>query len=95
MVTTALADYAQLTGIDLTNCPFAEKIKHSNSLEAILELLQEREKAFKEYREGNRRSISYLGQAVRVLHVFSGITSEAVILVSIGIPLIPLFGFLT
>ncbi len=84
LITTALADYAKLTGIDLTNCPFAGKIEHSNSPEVILELLQEREKAFKEYREGNWRIISCLGPAVRVLHAFSGIFGEAASLVSIA-----------
>ena len=77
-----MADYAKQTGIDLAKNPFAEKIELSNSPEAILELLQEREKAFKEYREGNRRLITCLTPAVTVLHAFSGILGEAVSLVS-------------
>jgi hypothetical protein len=36
LIVTALADYAKLTGIDLTKNTFAEKIKLSNSPEAIL-----------------------------------------------------------
>ena len=83
IINAALADYAKQTGIDLTRNPFAEKIELSNSPEAILDLLQEREKAFKEYREGNRRLISRISPAVKVLHAFSGILSEAVTLVSI------------
>ena len=79
----ALADYSDLTGIDLTKNPFAEKIERSNSLEAILELLQEREKSFKDYRGGNRRLISCLGPGVKVLHTFSGIVGEGVSLVSV------------
>ena len=79
----ALADYAKLTGIDLTNNPFAEKIKHLNSPEAIFELLQEREKAFKEYRDVNRGLINCLGPAVKVFHTFSRIISDAVSLVSV------------
>ena len=82
LIVKALADYAKLTGIDLTKNPFSEKIKHSNSPEAILELLQDRENAFKEYREGNRRLISCLTPAVTILHAFSGILGEAVSLVS-------------
>jgi len=78
----ALADYTKVTGIDLSKNPFAAAIEHSNSPEAILELLQEREKAFKEYRDGNRRLISCLRPAVKVIHLFSGILSEAVSLVS-------------
>jgi hypothetical protein len=78
----ALADYTKVTGIDLSKNPFAAAIERSNSPEAILELLQEREKAFKEYRDGNRRLISCLGPAVKVIHLFSGILGEAASLVS-------------
>ena len=83
LITNALADYVKLTGIDLTKNPFAEKIELLNSPEAILELLQEREKAFKEYREVNRRLISCLSPAVKVLRAFSGIIGEVVSLVSV------------
>ena len=83
LVINALADYANLTGIDLTKNTFAEKIDFSNSPEAILELLQEREKAFKEYREMNRGLINCLSPAVKVLHSFSRILGEAV---SVTIP---------
>ena len=78
----ALADYSKVTGIDLSNNPFATAIEDSNSPEAILELLQEREKTFKEYRNGNRNLISCLRPAVKVIHSFSGILGEAVGVVS-------------
>ena len=78
----ALADYAKVTGIDLSNNPFATAIEHLTSHEAVLELLQEREKTFKDYREGNRRLISCLSPAVNVIQAFSGILGEAVSLVS-------------
>jgi hypothetical protein len=78
----ALADYTKVTGIDLSNNPFATAIDHLNSPEAVLELLQEREKAFKEYRDGNRRLISCLRPAVNVIQAFSGILGEAVSQVS-------------
>jgi hypothetical protein len=82
IINAALADYADLTGIDLTKILFAEKIELANSSEAILELLQEREKSFKEYRELNRCLVSCLRPAVKVLHASSGILGEAVALVS-------------
>ena len=82
LVTNALADYAKVTGVDLSKNPFAVVIERSNSPEAILELLQEREMAFNEYREGNRRLIRSLSPAVKVLQAFSGILGEAVSLVS-------------
>jgi len=77
-----LVDYAKTTGIDLSKNPFAAVIERANSPEAILELLQEREKAFKDYREGNRTLISCLSPVVNVIQAFSGILGETVSLVS-------------
>ena len=82
LITDALVDYANITGIDLSKNPSATAIESANSPEAILGLLQEREKAFRDYREGNRRLISCLSPAVNVIQAFSGILGEAVSLVS-------------
>jgi len=78
----ALGNYANLTGINLSKNPFSEQLQVSKSPDDILGLLKEREKAFKEYREGNRGLISCLSPVVRVVHAFSGILGEAVSLVS-------------
>jgi hypothetical protein len=82
LITDALVDYAKITGIDLSKNPFVTEIERANSPGAILELLQEREKTFKDYREGNQRLISCLSPAVNVIQAFSGILGEAVSLVS-------------
>jgi hypothetical protein len=82
IIDAALADYAKITGIDLSKNPSAAALERSNSPEAILQLFQEREKAFREYRDGNRRLMSYLSPAVRVLQAFSGIFGEAISRVS-------------
>ena len=82
LIIDALVDYANLTGIDLSQNPFAEKLTQCNTPDAILGLLQERESAFNEYRDGNRGLISCLSPAVRVLHAFVGLLGEAVSLVS-------------
>jgi hypothetical protein len=82
LITDALVDYAKTTGIDLSKNPFAAAIERANSPEAILELLQEREKAFKDYREENRRLINCLSPAVNVIQAFSGVLGEAVSLIS-------------
>ena len=81
LIIDALADYAKITGIDLSKSPFAATFEQSNSLEAILQQLQGREKAFKEYRDGNRRLINCLSPAVKVLQAFSGILGEVASLV--------------
>jgi hypothetical protein len=82
IINAALADYAKITGTDLSSNPFAAALEQSNSSEAILRLLQGREETFKEYRDGNRRLISCLSPAVKVLQAFSDILGEAVRLVS-------------
>ena len=82
LVIDALVDYSKVTGIDLSENPFAATIEQSSSTEAILQLLQGREAAFKEYRDGNRRLIGCLSPAVGILQAFSGILGEAVNLVS-------------
>jgi hypothetical protein len=82
LIVDALADYAKVTGIDLSKNQFSAALEQSSSPETILELLRERERAFKEYRDGNRRLISCLSPAVKVIQAFSGILGEAVNLVS-------------
>ena len=82
LIIDALVDYANVTGIDLSDNPFAAAFEQSNSPEAILHLLQGREKDFKEYRDGDRRLVSCLSPAVKVLQAFSGILGDAASLVS-------------
>ncbi|KAI0277746.1 hypothetical protein BGY98DRAFT_1097197 [Russula aff. rugulosa BPL654] len=81
LITDALVDYAKVTGIDLSKNLFAVAIESANSPGDILELLQEREKPFKDYREGNRSLISCLSPAVNVIQAFSDVLGEAVNLV--------------
>ena len=78
LIIDALADYTKETGIDLSKSPFAAKFEQSSSPEAILQLLQEREKAFKQYRNDNRGLIDCLNPAVKIIHRFSGILGQAV-----------------
>jgi hypothetical protein len=49
LITDALVNYTNITGIDLSKIPFAAAIERANSPGAVLELLQEREKEFKDY----------------------------------------------
>jgi STAND-like protein len=77
LIIDALAKYADETGIDLTKNPSALEIERSSSPEDILQLLHKREKAFKEYREGNRKLINCLKPVVKVLHALSGMAVKA------------------
>jgi len=71
----ALADYTNITGTDLSN---DTTLKQARSPKAILQLLQEREKNFQDYRDDNPRLISYVTPVVNVLWTFSGILGNEV-----------------
>ena len=79
---TALADYVQQTGVDLTIYPFAEKLQNCQSADVILELLRDKAKEFKDYRDGNHKLIDRLNPVVQVVHAFSGLLGEALSSVS-------------
>ena len=82
LIIDALADYTKNTGIDLSKNQFAANIEQWRSPGDILQQLEEREKAFKGYRAGNRRLRNFLSPVVNVFHGFSGILSKAAGLVS-------------
>jgi hypothetical protein len=82
IITDALADYADQTGFDLSQNPFSEKLRQSKTSDDILELLQEREKTFEQYRNGDRSLVNCLSPAVRVLHGFSGLLGKTIGIVS-------------
>ena len=71
----ALANYTNITGTDLSKGP---TLKMPSSPEAILQLLQEREKAFNEYSVGNPRLISCLSPGVNVVWAFFDMLERAV-----------------
>lgn len=67
----AFDGYTRLTGIDLTTHPSTQRLQSCHSPEAVLQLLQEREASFEDYRDGHRRLINWLLPVVRVVHAFS------------------------
>ena len=73
----AVDKYAEQTGMNLKENPFADKVKSCDSPDAVLLLLQENMKAFKDYRDKNRKFIDCLSPVVQFVHTFSGILSEA------------------
>ncbi|KAH9017289.1 hypothetical protein EDB84DRAFT_1581786 [Lactarius hengduanensis] len=68
-------------GIDLTKDPLADAIRRCDSPNAVLELLQDKAHAFKDYRDGDRTLINWLKPVVQVVHGFSGVLGEAISLV--------------
>jgi hypothetical protein len=78
----ALDGYMKLTGINLKENPFSDKVFGCGSPDSVLQLLQENVKAFKEYRDKNRKFIDCLSPVVQFVHAFSDILGEAAGLVS-------------
>ena len=73
----AVDKYAEQTGINLQDNPFADKVKDCDSPSAVLLLLEENVKAFKDYRDNNRKFIDSISPVVQFVHAFSGILGEA------------------
>jgi hypothetical protein len=78
LIIDALADYTNITGIDLSNNSFAAELELSNSPQGTLHLLQERMKASKVYQDGNQRLIDHLSSTAIILQAFSGVLGEVV-----------------
>ncbi|KAH9953103.1 hypothetical protein BC827DRAFT_192023 [Russula dissimulans] len=72
----AFDSYAKQTGIDLAKHPSADKLQNSYTLEDILQLLLERETAFKDYRDKHRKLIDCLRPVVQIVHGFSNLLGE-------------------
>ena len=78
----AVDKYAEQTGINLRENPFADKVQTCDSPGAVLLLLQENLKVFKDYRDKNRKFIECMRPIVQFVHAFSGILGSAAGLVS-------------
>jgi hypothetical protein len=81
----ALDKYQEKTGIDLRGIksPLADKLEGCKSPDAILALLQEKEKDFNKFRDKYRKVIDSLKPIAQLLHTFSGTLGEALSLVSL------------
>ena len=78
LIIDALADYTNMTGIDLSENTFATELELSNSPQGILHLFQNRVKASRGDQDGNQRLVDCLSSTVSVLQAFSGILGEVV-----------------
>ena len=82
LLINAFDDYAKEVGEDLTKNPLADALRACDSPNAVLELLQEKAHAFKEYRDGDHKLIGYLKPVVQVVQGFSGFLGDAISFVS-------------
>jgi hypothetical protein len=82
LIADAFEDYAKQVGLDLTKNPLAEALQACDSPKAVLELLQKKAQAFKDYRDGNRSLLNWLNPVVHVVHGFSGVIGQAISFVS-------------
>ena len=82
LIIDAFDDYAKQVGEDLTKNPLADALRACDSPNAVLDLLQEKAHAFKEYREGDHKLIGCLKPVVQVVQGFSGFIGEAISFVS-------------
>ena len=90
LIADALDDYVKKIGIDLTKYPHADALRACDSPKAVCELLQNKAHAFKDYRDGDRKLISWLKPVVEVVHGFSGVLGQAISLVSQIRPALPI-----
>ena len=78
----ALANYSKQVGIDLATHPLANNLRSCASPDAVLVLLEDKAKEFKEFREGNRKLINWLKPVVHIVYTFSAVLSASLTLVS-------------
>jgi hypothetical protein len=78
----ALSNYTKQTGVNIATCPIAQTFQTCDSVDAILDLLQDTAKKFQTYRDGNRKLIDCIKPVVQVLHAVAAIFGEAASLVS-------------
>jgi len=72
----AFDSYVKQTGIDLAQHPSADKLQSCHSPEDVLQLLLERETAFKDYRDKHRKLLDGLRPVVQIVHRFSNFLGE-------------------
>ena len=74
----ALDDYREQIGVELEKHSLTNELRGHGSPDDILKLPEDKAKAFKAYRDGNRNLITWLSPVVQVVHTLSGVIGQAV-----------------
>ncbi len=80
----ALIEYKKKTGNDLLDHPLATELHSCHSVDAVLALLQSQASGFKQFRDGDRRLMKWIGPLVHVFIAFSETLGQGVGLVRLG-----------
>ncbi|KAF8265893.1 hypothetical protein EI94DRAFT_1702178 [Lactarius quietus] len=67
----ALADYSKQVGMDLATSPFFDSVRSCGSPDDVLALLEDKAKEFKDFRDGNRKLLTWLRPVVQVVHALA------------------------
>ena len=77
----ALSEYEKKTGKPLFDDRLAAELRGCESVDDIMAILRGRFEAFQEFRNGDQRSMKWLGPTVNVLSAFSDTLGEGVSLI--------------
>jgi hypothetical protein len=70
----ALRDYEEQTGTALAGHPLAGQLQSCNSVDSVLDILQQQAQAFTEFRGSDGRITKSLKSAVSIIHALSSST---------------------
>ena len=63
----ALVEFANQTGKDLATHPLTSELENCQSADDVLRVLREQARAFREFREGNKKLMKFLEPTVNVI----------------------------
>ena len=67
----ALSEFKIKTGNDLSDNWLAKELERCDSIEAILDMIQQQAEAFDRFRGGDKGLMKWIGSSVRVLYTIS------------------------
>ncbi len=74
----ALREFKEKTGKDLLDDWLAKELQTCDTVDDIMDIIEQQSKAFNKFRGGDKRLTKWIRSSVRVLHTISGILGEDV-----------------